>query len=344
MHSTALVPSPVCRYLIPNHFHLHHHRHHLKRKPTNFFPSKNQTHFRNTSFLTLSSTNGCSKEQDKKKIQNNSYPNHKHTFLEELYSFTDNNDRIRRTQNEDKEERTEKEVGNGLVIFANMWWADFRAAFGQRINFEGIVSSVAILTRDRHLLLPHVAVPDIRYIDWANLQKRGFKGVIFDKDNTITAPYSLTLWDTLGSSLECCKSVFGDDIAVFSNSAGLYEFDPDGSKARALEKAIGIKVLRHRMKKPAGTAEEIEKHFGCASSQLIMVGDRRFIDIVYGNRNGFLTILTEPLTLSGEPLIVKQVRILEAFLVKRWNRRGLMPTSHSLLPDALQCVKDLPPL
>ena len=37
------------------------------------------------------------------------------------------------------------------------------------------------------------------------------------------------------------------------------------------------------------------------------MGDRPFTDIVYGNRNGFLTILTEPLSLAEEPFIVKQV-------------------------------------
>lgn len=34
------------------------------------------------------------------------------------------------------------------------------------------------------------------------------------------------------------------------------------------------------LKKPAGTAEEIEKHFGCKSSHLIMVR-QEFIDVVY---------------------------------------------------------------
>ncbi|CAN0913929.1 Phosphatidylglycerophosphate phosphatase 1, chloroplastic/mitochondrial [Linum grandiflorum] len=194
-------------------------------------------------------------------------------------------------------------------LFTNMWWPDFRAAFGQRINVEGIVFAARVLFKERNLALPHLAVPDIRYIDWAELRRRGFKGVVFDKDNTITVPYSLSLWDPLRSSMKQCKSVFGDDIAVFSNSAGLLEYDYDGSKAMALERAIGIKVIRHRVKKPAGTAEEIEKHFGCTSSQLIMVGDRPFTDIVYGNKNGFLTILTKPLSTAEEPFIVRQVGV-----------------------------------
>lgn len=101
-----------------------------------------------------------------------------------------------------------------------MWWKDLRATLSQRINVEGIGLSASVIVKDHHLILPHVLVPDIRYIDWGELQRRGFKGVVFDKDNTITVPYSLTLWGPLVASIEKCKSVFGNDIAVFSNSAG----------------------------------------------------------------------------------------------------------------------------
>lgn len=104
-----------------------------------------------------------------------------------------------------------------------MWWADLKAALGQRINLEGIAYSVGIIAKDKHLVIPHIAVPDIRYIDWVELKRRGFKGVVFDKDNTITAPYSLSLWPPLGSSFEQCKSLFGSNIAVFSNSAGNFD-------------------------------------------------------------------------------------------------------------------------
>ncbi|KAK6142284.1 hypothetical protein DH2020_022632 [Rehmannia glutinosa] len=226
----------------------------------------------------------------------------------------------------------------GYGISSNMWWTDLKAALGQRINLEGIACSIGILSKDNHLVIPHVTVPDIRYIDWAELKKRGFKGVVFDKDNTITVPYSLSLWEPLESSIEHCKTLFGNNIAVFSNSAGLSEYDPDGRKARALEDAFGIKGV----KKPAGSAEEIEQHFGCESSSLIMVGDRPFTDIAYGNRNGFFTILTEPLSLAEEPFIVRQVRLIEVALVKHWSKKGLKIVSHSLIPDSLKCVKDVP--
>ncbi|KAM3247463.1 hypothetical protein P3L10_009230 [Capsicum annuum] len=156
-------------------------------------------------------------------------------------------------------------------IKTNMWWTELKAALGQRINVEGLVSSLGFFSKDKHLAIPHVSVKDISYIDWVELKRRGFEGVVFDKDNTITVPYSLNLWSPLASSIDQCKSLFGNNIAVYSNSAGLDEYDPGGRKARILERVIGIKVIKHGVKKPAGTADEIEKQFGCESSRLIMI-------------------------------------------------------------------------
>ncbi|EOX92995.1 Haloacid dehalogenase superfamily protein isoform 1 [Theobroma cacao] len=350
MQPVAVAAFPNCCYPVPNRF-LHFH---FKENPSNLSFPRNQSHIRNLCSLTLpTTTSNFSKphQENQNRTNSHTYPDQKSTFLDQFYSSFSKinvNNQDPDPQNEDKEENKHPRKTKFWhflgVIFTNMWWTDLKAAVGQRINVEGIVSSVGVFVRDRHLALPHVAVRDIRCIDWNELHRRGFKGVVFDKDNTITAPYSLTLWPPLEPSIEQCKDVFGPDIAVFSNSAGLLEYDHDGSKAKKLEGTIGIKVIRHRVKKPAGTAEEIEKHFGCQSSQLIMVGDRPFTDVVYGNRNGFLTILTEPLSLVEEPFIVRQVRRLELTLINRWFRRGLKPISHNLLPDTMHCVKDPSPL
>ncbi|XP_060189345.1 phosphatidylglycerophosphate phosphatase 1, chloroplastic/mitochondrial [Lycium barbarum] len=329
MQSTSIIPLHTCSfYPIPKHFHSLN----LNNK------KKTLSHFTTKCCFTVTSTHSCSKEQEKPKRHNNidTNPDRQNNInWEEFYSSI-------QEETTHYKETDEFELASHLGIKTNMWWTDMKAALGQRINVEGIVSSLGVFSKDKHLAIPHVSVQDIRYIDWVELKKRGFEGVVFDKDNTITVPYSLSLWNPLASSIDHCKSLFGNNIAVYSNSAGLDEYDPDGRKARILERAIGIKVIKHRTKKPAGTAEEIEKQFGCESSRLIMVGDRPFTDIVYGNRNGFLTILTKPLSCAEEPLIVQQVRVLEVALVNRWSSQGMKPTSHTLLPDCQQCVKDDP--
>lgn len=217
MQSTSVAPPPLSRYPIPNHFLYfdhHHHHHHLKvkrRKPTSLSFPNTQINFQYISSLTLPTTSNCSKEHQKK-LNSDQIP----ILFDQLYSSTDPNQNPE-PQNQKQEEDSDEKCP---ALFTKMWWAEVKAALGQRINVEGLVSSAVVLVKDRHLVLPHVSVPDIRYIDWAELQRRGFKGVVFDKDNTITAPYSLTLWGPLSSSIERCKSVFGQDIAVFSNSAG----------------------------------------------------------------------------------------------------------------------------
>ncbi|EXB92421.1 hypothetical protein L484_021405 [Morus notabilis] len=302
-------PLPNCF----NHFHFHHLIPHPTKKFTlQSFPKRDVSHSRNPSSIPLAQAHSYIKPQERRHKSTESDPYQNPPLVLQFFSSTGNNS----SENLDPEAQigeNEEEQGNGETktakgLFTNMWWVDLKAALGQRFNTGAIVCAVGVVVRDRHLALPHVAVKDIGYIDWEELRRRGFKGVVFDKDNTLTVPYSLRLWGPLAPSFEQCKSVFGPNIAVFSNSAGLYEYDHDGSKARVLERAIGIKVIRHRVKKPAGSAEEIEMHFGCKSSELIMVGDRPLTDIVYGNMNGFLTVLTEPLSLAGEPFIVRQVR------------------------------------
>lgn len=47
-----------------------------------------------------------------------------------------------------------------------------------------------------------------------------------------------------------------------------------GQEAAELEAALGVAVMRHEQKKPAGDATEVAKHFGCELHELVMVGDR----------------------------------------------------------------------
>ena len=81
---------------------------------------------------------------------------------------------------------------------------------------------------DNSLAIPHINVPSIAWVDWEALRKAGFEGCVLDKDNTLTHPYSTRIAPQLVPSLERCQSAFAGRLVLFSNSAGLHQFDPEG--------------------------------------------------------------------------------------------------------------------
>jgi len=203
---------------------------------------------------------------------------------------------------------------------------------GQNFNSEGIGFFIQILWGKQELALPHLSVQDIRTINWPALKAAGFKGVVFDKDNTLTRPFALEVEPCLVPGLKLCQETFGNEhIALYSNSAGLHQYDPEGREAEHLESELNIAVLRHKDKKPAGGPEDLEAHFGCPISELVMVGDRYLTDVAFGNRLGMLTVLPQPITKEGEPLGVRMARATENYFVSRWQRCGVKPPQHPLL-------------
>ncbi|KAF5840080.1 mitochondrial PGP phosphatase-domain-containing protein [Dunaliella salina] len=205
----------------------------------------------------------------------------------------------------------------------------------QNYNSAGISLFLSLLKgNDRQLVMPHLSVSTIASINWAALRAAGFKGVVFDKDNTLSQPYAMEVDPRLTASLAECVHEFGGgrSVALYSNSAGLEQYDPQGEEARALEAALGIAVMRHREKKPAGGKEEVEAHFGCEAYELLMVGDRFLTDVVFGNRHGMMTIRPEPLTTQNEPLGVRLARRAENYFVARWAAAGVQAPKHRLLP------------
>uniref|UniRef100_A0A7S3QU54 Phosphatidylglycerophosphatase n=1 Tax=Dunaliella tertiolecta TaxID=3047 RepID=A0A7S3QU54_DUNTE len=205
----------------------------------------------------------------------------------------------------------------------------------QNYNSAGISLFLSLLKgNDRQLVIPHLSVSTIASINWGALRAAGFKGVVFDKDNTLSQPYAMEVDPRLTASLAECLHEFGGgrSVALYSNSAGLEQYDPQGEEARALEAALGITVMRHKEKKPAGGKEEVEAHFGCEAHELLMVGDRYLTDVVFGNRHGMMTIRPEPLTTQNEPLGVRLARRAENYFVARWASAGVQAPAHSLLP------------
>lgn len=91
------------------------------------------------------------------------------------------------------------------------------------------VVTIRTLQGNAPLALPHLSVPSIDSLDWEALARAGFRGCVFDKDNTLSAPYAPALAPVLRPALERCRAAFGGRLVLFSNSAGLAQFDPDGA-------------------------------------------------------------------------------------------------------------------
>lgn len=107
----------------------------------------------------------------------------------------------------------------GTAMGVAAWW---RRALGQRFNPAGVAAVAAVAVSEPRLALPHVSVQDIRWLDWGELRRAGFRGVVFDKDNTLTAPYAPALWPPLAAAFDQCRAAFPPGaLAIYSNSAGL---------------------------------------------------------------------------------------------------------------------------
>jgi phosphatidylglycerophosphatase GEP4 len=51
---------------------------------------------------------------------------------------------------------------------------------------------------------------------------------VFDKDNTLSRPFDLTVEPKLSASWAACKAAFDGRLILYSNSAGLAQYDPEG--------------------------------------------------------------------------------------------------------------------
>ena len=199
----------------------------------------------------------------------------------------------------------------------------------QSVNLAAVRTTARVILREPALALPHQRVRDISELDFAELREAGCHGVIFDKDNTLTAPYSDEVHPRLAGSLRRCVETFGAErVAVLSNSAGTPD-DPGGVAADALEAALGVHVLRRRHKKPRGI-ESVQRHFQCDGTALLMVGDRYLTDVVFGNLHGMLTVHTQQLTTEGDNRVAQAMRRAEDWLVARYVRRGVRAPPHPL--------------
>jgi len=172
----------------------------------------------------------------------------------------------------------------------------------------------------KRLAVPHFCARTINDIDPLKIKQAGCKGVILDKDDIITFNHEKDLAPGVIDAFFGFKEIFGDKLVIFSNYSGLKD---------KIKEIAGAQVLAHKNKKPFGV-KVVKNYFGGDLSNVVMIGDRIFTDIVFGNRYGMLTILCDQLNLENRGRIDRWILNFEEFLLRRMKKKGISPLSHKL--------------
>ena len=184
--------------------------------------------------------------------------------------------------------------------------------------------------------MPHVAVRNVAMLDFDALRAAGVASIIFDKDNTLTAPYVDTAHVDVSDAITRAKDAFGaDNCVVLSNSAGSGDDAPDYNAAKACEAALGLRVARHpEAQKPQCLSKVVSSLKASDASTVAVVGDRLSTDILAANEIGALSVHTRPLDTKGDNPAALVSRFLEnRILLPLLRRLGAAPPTHPAVAD-----------
>lgn len=197
--------------------------------------------------------------------------------------------------------------------------------FSEYINFQGIWKTIKYLKNIKSLK-PDIITDHIGSLVLKSLkQDKKIKYIIFDKDNTIAYHKSNDIPnDSIKEILKNFSFHFGDEnIAVLSNTAGSAS-DKNFSDLKLIEENFGIKVIRHKNKKPC-VDKEIFAHFKLSDNpsqsvrrSICIIGDRLFTDVVMGKEINSFTVLVNPLDPSTDNFLVKNIRKIENLLIEKY--------------------------
>ncbi|KAK8796928.1 hypothetical protein WA538_000152, partial [Blastocystis sp. DL] len=209
----------------------------------------------------------------------------------------------------------------------------------QSWNSSGVRGFLKILCsrKERQKLLPILSFPSVADIPFSALKRCGAKAVIFDKDNTLTAPYSFSMDKQTEETVRRCQRLFGyDNVVIFSNSAGSDD-DRGYLHAQTIEEELKIRVIRHHLKKPDGLLEAVSLWPSVQPSEVMMVGDRYLTDIYGGNQHGMLTVCVDIITETNDNKGAIFARRLERFLLRCCACEHLKPLFHPIAVRFFDC-------
>jgi len=172
-------------------------------------------------------------------------------------------------------------------------------------------------------LVPHQHLPSVIELNLDDLRDRGIRGIIFDLDNTLGS-WGFTEWDGRVLAWLADVEAAGFRLAFLSND--------EGSNRDAVRAGLNGHPLRFNAGKP-GTAgfREMLRALDLDASQVAMIGDQIFTDVLGARRLGLHTVLVRPVDPHSETPSTR---------LRRWLERQILRLSGQWRPTATVSTLD----
>ena len=134
---------------------------------------------------------------------------------------------------------------------------------------------------------------DIYELSGEALERRGFKLLLADLDNTLV-PYGVPLPD---KKLKAWR----DDLAAHGVTLFILSNNRHENRPRIFAEGLDVPYIGHAGKPKRPSFLKAMEQMGVTREQTAIVGDQVFTDVLGGNRAGVSAILVEPIRLAGNP-------------------------------------------
>ena len=173
-------------------------------------------------------------------------------------------------------------------------------AFLERVSYSILFYTFGWLFRISELASPNEWHRNIFDVDYDRMMANGIKLFVFDMDNTLARWKASKVDEKVMELLKrLSKNVH---VTVLSNG--------NSPSLSWLAVNSDLNILRHSHKPLTGKLIKLMKRFGVSKSEVVVIGDQLFTDVLMSNLAGVYSVKVEPIS-KEEILITKLLRIAE---------------------------------
>lgn len=159
-------------------------------------------------------------------------------------------------------------------------------------------------------------------IDFEDLYRKGFRGVIFDIDNTLV-PHGAPATKEAIRFFKKLRRI-GFQTCLLSNNRK--------SRVEPFAEAVGSAYIANAHKPSTGNYLKACEVMGISRDEAVFVGDQLFTDVYGAKRSGIYQILVKPIHPKEEIQIVLK-RKLEKIVLSSYEKRNLSVTEKNRTAD-----------